>query len=67
MTFYKVAKEADWAYTESVKEHKKKIIPTTADAEKWIDADYFVWKGHIWKIKPDGTVGRSQARTREAK
>ena len=41
-----------------MKEHEEKIIPTTADAERWINADCFVWKGHVWIVKSNGTVKR---------
>jgi len=26
-------------------------IPTTADAEKWLDADHFVYKGKVWVVR----------------
>jgi len=41
-----------------MKEHTRKTIPTTADAESWLNADCFIWKGEIWMVKPDGTVSR---------
>ena len=26
-------------------------IPTTADAEKWLDADRFIYKGKVWVVR----------------
>jgi hypothetical protein len=37
--------------------HSKKIdIPTTADAEKWLDPDHFIYKGKTWVVKNNRVV-----------
>ena len=35
------------------KQIKKEDIPTSANAEEWLDPDHFIYKGKVWIIKPD--------------
>lgn len=35
---------------------RKPFIPDTTDAEKWLDADHFVYHGKVWTVNQDGTV-----------
>ena len=39
-----------------IKQMKTQNIPTTADAESWLDIDHFIYKGKVWIIKPDFSI-----------
>lgn len=42
-----------WAYARDMKNND---LPTTSNAEKWLDADHFIYKGNIWVVDIDGVV-----------
>ena len=37
-----------------LKTKKVLVVPTTADAERWIDPDHFIYQGKVWVIKQRG-------------